>query len=32
LMERLSSSLPVLQNITHNKLFLPGGAYPLAES
>jgi hypothetical protein len=31
-MESLSSSIPVLLNITHSKSFLPGGAYPLAES
>jgi hypothetical protein len=31
-MESLSSSLHVLQNITDGKLFLLGGAYPLAES
>jgi hypothetical protein len=31
-MESLSSSVPKLVNITHDKLFLPDGAYPLAES
>jgi hypothetical protein len=28
-MESLSSLIPAIQNITHGKLFLPGGAYPL---
>jgi hypothetical protein len=32
LMESFSSSIPVLQNITQGKLFLLGGAYPLAAS
>jgi hypothetical protein len=32
LMEGLSSSLPVLQDITHCISFLPGGAHPLAEA
>jgi hypothetical protein len=32
LMERLSSLVPVLLNITHGKSFLPSGACPLAES
>jgi hypothetical protein len=32
LMESLSASIPVLLNITHGKLFLPGGAYPLVKS
>jgi hypothetical protein len=31
-MKSLSSLIPVLQNIAHAKSFLPGGAYPLAES
>jgi hypothetical protein len=32
LMKSLSSSVPVLLNITHGKSFLPGSVYPLAES
>jgi hypothetical protein len=32
LIESMSSLQPVLQNITHGKSFLLGGAYPLAES
>jgi hypothetical protein len=32
LMESLSASIPVLLNITHDKSFLLGGAYPLAKS
>jgi hypothetical protein len=32
LTKSLSSSIPVLRNITYGKLFVPGGVYPLAES
>jgi hypothetical protein len=32
LLESLSSSIPVLQDISHGKWFLPDGAYPLAAS
>jgi hypothetical protein len=32
LMECMSSSIPVLRNITHGKSFLPSGGYPLEVS